>query len=295
MRDHDERQGDDDNQEDTDRLIDDTSPIACLASDDDKQEENLHGPDRRHSSPSSSFAPFAFGDFRLLYFINIFEFLATTLSRLASLQWLYETTHSGFALGLVGVVTLITQVPAIAAGGVLADEFDRKKVVSACQTVAAMTACLRFLLCTTDRLSPAVMYLTIGVLQILRRLEESARSSITGSILPKALLPQAMSISIVTTNLGEILAPIMFLFVSRSASLDRAFFLAFLSFVPCAVLPLLSRQKPGRKWVAIEGGRQPRRKAALHRCPTGFSACTKVYIILQPTRSCPVFTHWTGA
>ena len=43
--------------------------------------------------------PFSNPDFKKLYLLNICEFFATTLSRLSALQWLYEDTGSGRALG----------------------------------------------------------------------------------------------------------------------------------------------------------------------------------------------------
>ena len=55
-------------------------------------------------------APFRERDFTLLYVTNFFELFATTLSRLSALQWLYEATGDGRALGMIGAVTLVCQI-----------------------------------------------------------------------------------------------------------------------------------------------------------------------------------------
>ena len=88
--------------------------------------------------PSSRLAPFLSRDFTLLYLVNICEFFASTLSRLCALQGLYEATGDVVALGLVGVVTLMCQLPSIALGGVLADQvidaLDAQRRAAAAET-----------------------------------------------------------------------------------------------------------------------------------------------------------------
>lgn len=215
---------------------------------------------------ASILAPFERRDFTLLYAINICEFLATTLSRLAALQFLYEATGSGRALALLGVVTLICQIPSIALGGVLADTFPRALLVSRIQTAAALVATLRWLLCACGGLSPFLIYLTVGMLEVTSRLESSARASILASVVPKAALPNAVTVVQLTQFFGEILAPWLFWLLADSGGgggggsaivnatagnstmgasipfsatqgLSWPFLAAALSFVPCAVLP----------------------------------------------------------
>ena len=59
------------------------------------------------------------------------------LRMLATGVWLYETTGSGVQLGLLGLVQLAVQLPAILYGGTLADEVDRKKLMSFTQASAS--------------------------------------------------------------------------------------------------------------------------------------------------------------
>ena len=54
--------------------------------------------------------------------------VAMQLRMLASSQWLFEETGSAAALGLLGVIQLIS-MPLIIYGGLLADIFDRKKLM----------------------------------------------------------------------------------------------------------------------------------------------------------------------
>lgn len=215
-------------------------------------------PHAAHSLPPSvsppvakRLAPFRSKDFRRLYVLNICEFFATTLSRLSALQWLFEATGDGRALGGLGLVTLVCQIPSIALGGVLADTLDRAKLVSRVQTMSAMVAFVRFLLCAGNALSPWVIYTTVGLLEVCARLESSARSAIITAVVSEADLPDAVTIVTITQYFGEILAPFAFWLLAdvggssnahpvdgeTHATLTLAFAAAFFSYLPCAVLP----------------------------------------------------------
>ena len=47
--------------------------------------------------------------------------------------WLYQETGSGVQLGLLGLIQLIVQFPAILYGGSLADRVSRKKLIALTQ------------------------------------------------------------------------------------------------------------------------------------------------------------------
>ena len=206
----------------------------------------------------------------LLYTTNVCEFLASTLSRLSATQWLYEATGSAISLGALGAVTLVSQIPAIALGGVLADEFDRKRWIANVQTASTLIATARFLLCLTGTLAPWHIYVTVGMLEVCMRLESSSRAAIAAMVVPEEVLAHAVSIKIITQNVGEICAPFLFWALAesggvaaegahggfernatsdagapsaerRATSLAVCFAMAALAFLPCALLPRLIR------------------------------------------------------
>mmetsp|Transcript_11169 Transcript_11169/g.22558 ORF Transcript_11169/g.22558 Transcript_11169/m.22558 type:complete len:308 (-) Transcript_11169:595-1518(-) len=188
--------------------------------------------------PSSTWAPFRSRDFTLLYLTNISEFFATVLSRLSALQQLFEVTGDGLALGGLGIVTLVCQIPSIALGGVLADTFRRTTMVSCVQAVAATVGTIRFLLCAGGALTPAAVYVTVGLLEICARIEASARSSILPAVVKPAELPHAVSIVSITQYAGEIAAPFIFwILADAGGTLTLSFAAAALSFLVAAILP----------------------------------------------------------
>ena len=119
------------------------------------------------------YTPFLYRDYRVLYCINVAEFFSSTLSTLTLLQWLYETTGDGMALGGLGIVTLAVNVPGIILGGVLADELDRKSLLSRMQMVQCVVLGFVWLLQVTSLLAGWHVYLAIACLTGARRLEDS--------------------------------------------------------------------------------------------------------------------------
>ena len=109
---------------------------------------------------SDALAPFRHRDYRLLWLTNVCEFCGRALSSLALSVWLYERTRSNLALGALGLVSLCVQLPMIPVGGVLADEFDRRKLVSGAQAAAAASCALAAPLVGAGRFTPLMAYVT---------------------------------------------------------------------------------------------------------------------------------------
>ena len=193
-------------------------------------------------------------DFSRLYMTNVFEFGAATLAKLAVLQWLFEATGSGLALGGLGTVMLCTATPATLVGGVLADIVDRKLLIAVCMAVNAL-ACL--ILAVTEfagLLHPAHIYIATAVFQIARRLEAPARSSLVGVVVPEADVPSAVSATVLTQNVGEVLAPLVFAAAASFRSLGVAFGFGALFYATAACLPLTI----GAKGLAAGAGSERR-------------------------------------
>lgn len=232
----------------------------------ESDKESQYAMSRRKKLPF--YAPFLYRDYRILYCINIAEFFSSTLSTLTLLQWLYEDTGSGMALGGLGIVTMAVNIPGITIGGVLADEMDRKLLVSRMQMAQLVVLLGVWLLEMSDILAPWHVYVAIAVLTGARQLEGSARGVLTAACVPRDVLPYAISVNTITSNLGEIVAPFVFYALTLNESLTPAFGVAALATIPQVIFPRM-----------IEAGGKP--EGGDGTAPSMKSRCTSVYEGLQ--------------
>ena len=215
-------------------------------------------PDDAESSPPWH-TPFGYRDYRLLWLTNIAEFVGRSMSAVALSVWLYEASGSGMVLGGLGAVAMVIQVPTIPLGGVLADELDRKKLVSACQACSAATCAVSGSLCLGGLLSIWQVYIAVAALQLGRQLEESARGAITGAVVPPDAVPAAVSINQITSAMGEVLSPVLFFCLvgtsegQDKASLWRALAAAAVAYTVAAAAP---------QFIAVEGRAEGRAEGA---------------------------------
>jgi hypothetical protein len=196
-----------------------SSPTA--SSDTAGKDSQYRGMSERKKLPF--YSPFMYRDYTILYCINIAEFFSSTLSTLTLLQWLYEDTGSGMALGGLGIVTMCINIPGITLGGVLADEMDRKLLLIRMQLVQLVVLVAVWLLEMTLFLEPWHVYVAIALLTGARRLEGSARGVLTAVCVPRDVLPYAISINTITSHLGEIIVPFVFYVLTLDQSLTPAF------------------------------------------------------------------------
>ncbi len=216
-------------------------------------------------------APFRYRDYQLLFATNVCEFIGSTLAEMGILVWLYEETGSALSLGMLGVISLCVQVPMIPLGGVLADELNRKTLVSTMQATAAISTLVVALLSASGALRVWIVYITAGVLQVTARLEGSARGALAAATVPEAALARAVSLNVITSDAGECLAPILFFAVAGGAqsapsgSLTHAFLGAAVAYAVAAVTPLLmsASGRPGDVKDGPMGDNEPRERATL--------------------------------
>ena len=87
---------------------------------------------------------------------------------------------------------------------------DRKILVTRCQAVASGICFVVAILLKLQLMRPMYVYITLGMLQLVGRLEGSARSALTKACVPDNLLPKALTFNTLTTYVGELSAPGLF-------------------------------------------------------------------------------------
>ena len=162
---------------------------------------------------------------------------------LATGVWLYAETGSGLQLGLLGLVQLAVQLPAILYGGALADQWDRKKLIAAAQSFSFIFMALITALAVADALAPWHIYAVTAILGVTSVLGGPARSAITANIVPRAYLMHAVAANQATFQIGAIAAPLAFAAAVETLDTAAAFALSAAFALPAFILPLFIRTK----------------------------------------------------
>ena len=196
-------------------------------------------PPRSPEPPLRPWSAFAFRDYRILWISSVCGLMTMQMRMLATGVWLYDVTGSGLQLGLLGVVQLAVQLPAILFGGALADRWDRKKLIAAAQSFSFVFMAIVSLLAATGRLEPWHIYAVTAILGVSSVLGGPARSAITANIVPRSHLMHAVTSNQATFQIGAIAAPIAFALIVGILDSTAAFIASALFALPASAMPLM--------------------------------------------------------
>ena len=219
-------------------------------------DEGTEADAQAHRVPA--WAPFRFPDYRLYWSGSVAAMFTNQLTILITTVWLFRETGSASQLGLIGVVQLFVQVPALLWGGTLADQVDRKMLMAATQGITAIVLALLALLIVGDALLPWHVYLAMAVMSVTTVLGSPARSALTAVVVPRTHLMHAVTMNTLTQQIGSIVAPLTFGFVAIQFGLTTVFMLTAITAIPSAIMPLMIRAS-GRPVGVTSTGSMPRR------------------------------------
>ena len=200
-------------------------------------------PSPREQAQLRPWSAFAFRDYRVLWLSSVAGLITMQMRMLVTVVWLYDVTGSGLQLGLLGVVQLAVQLPAILFGGALADQWDRKKLIAVTQSFSFIFIGLMTVLVMFDRLEPWHVYAVTAILGVTSVLGGPARSAITANIVPRSHLMHAVTSNTATFQVGAIAAPLMFAVIIETLGTTAAFAVSAIFALPASALPLLIRAK----------------------------------------------------
>ena len=160
---------------------------------------------------------------------------------LVTTQWVMEFTGTAAALGVIGIVQLIVQIPALLYGGALSDHIDRKKLMAAANFVSLVTLLLMGVLDASGGLSLWMVYVAIAVMAVAQMMVNPARSALLPATVPENRIMHAVTIDTASQNAAMIAGPLLFALVATTFGLTEAFFVGALAAVPAMAAPLLIR------------------------------------------------------
>jgi MFS family permease len=146
-------------------------------------------------------------DFRWLWAAQLISLTGSQMQA-AAIDWhVYLLTRSPLALGMVGLSRVIPIVSLSLLGGVVADRYDRKRVMLATQlTMSAVAALLGFLTLGHHE-TILTLYVLTGMTSAAGAFDNPARQALVPRLVPREDLPGALAMNLTMFHAGMIGGP----------------------------------------------------------------------------------------
>ncbi len=146
-------------------------------------------------------------DFRLLWASQLVSLTGSQM-QVVALNWhVYLLTGSPLALGLVGLTRVIPVVVFSLWGGIVADRYDRRRVMLVSQSALTVFSGLLALLTFRGQAGLAVLYAINAAAGAASAFDNPARQSLVPRLVPPADLPSALALNLVMFHAAFIGGP----------------------------------------------------------------------------------------
>lgn len=180
---------------------------------------------------SGPFAALHYRDFRL-FWIGLFISNIGTWMQMTAISWLlYDLTNSPLQLGLNGVFRAIPAIALGLFGGTMADRYDRKRLMLITQVTSMWLAFSLAVLAQTELIQVWHIYGLTVVSAVVGTLDGPARQAIYPSLVPRAVLPNAIALNSLLWKGTALLGPSLAGIAISAIGTDGAFYANALSFL----------------------------------------------------------------
>jgi len=153
------------------------------------------------------FSPLAVRNFRFYFIGQTLSVSGTWMQRVAQSWLVLELTGSGTALGLVTAVQFLPVLFLAPLGGVVADRFNKRRLLLVTQSLAAVLATALGLLVLFDLVQIWMVYALAGALGLVASLDNPTRQTFVLELVGRDQLTSAVSLNSVLVNLARVLGP----------------------------------------------------------------------------------------
>lgn len=212
-------------------------------------------PPKRRSSWSSLARP----QYRLLWAGTVAAIITSELRLVVTGVWLYDKTGSAAQLGILGLIQLVVQIPALLFGGTLADRLDRKLLTAGTQFITLIFIGGMAALALSGQLEPWHVYIATAVLSVSTVFGNPARAALVSATVPPEEMVDAVTTNFASQQIATVIAPLGFAALAKFANINAAFVLATIVAVPAVIFPMMMNVQSTPTASATSGGSLLRR------------------------------------
>ncbi|MGH2775263.1 MAG: MFS transporter [Actinomycetota bacterium] len=189
-----------------------------------------------------TFSSLSVPNYRLYFFGQIVSMSGTWIQSVAQMWLVYQLTGSGVALG---VVTALQFTPVLVAGmwgGIVADRFDKRKILMATQSVAALLAALLGILTALELVELWMIYVLAFALGIVSVIEVPTRQSFVVEMVGSDQLSNAIGLNSTVFTSARVIGPAIAGVLIAGVGIAWCFLINAVSFA--AVIVSLAKMNP---------------------------------------------------
>ncbi len=182
------------------------------------------------SAASRTFASLRFRNFRLYAMSQLVSFSGTWMQGLAMSWLVLDLTGSGTALGTVTATQFAPTLLLAPTGGMIADRFEKRRLIMVTQTMAGLLAGLLGVLTLTGTVELWMVYLVSIGFGTVTALDNPSRNTFVMEMVGPADIGNAVSLNSVVVNGARIIGPAIGGVIIATAGIGVCFVINAISF-----------------------------------------------------------------
>ena len=200
--------------------------------------------------PRQSFVALEHRNFRLIWAGLLVSFTGSMMQN-AALLWhvslLVPPERKGLALGLVGLVRIVPVIVFSMIAGVVADVWDRRKLMLVTQTAAALVALALAGIAFANVRHLWLIYLLAAAGSAVGAFDLPARNALVPTLVPREHLPNAISLNTIMFQTAAVAGPSLGGILIAASNVGSAYVANAVSFGFVVAALLLMRDLPERQ------------------------------------------------
>ena len=151
-------------------------------------------------------------NFRLVWIGQLISITGSQM-RIVAVDWLVyqiavkQGLSPALALGFIGLMRVIPMTIMALFAGVVADRYDRRKVIIVTSWIALLASVVLAIAGSLETPAIWLVYSMVVVTAIASSFEMPARQALTAALVPREILSQAMSANIISWQMATVLGP----------------------------------------------------------------------------------------
>lgn len=190
---------------------------------------------------TSSWSALRYGHFRWMYLAQFVSAMGTTM-QIATVNWhVWQLTRDEFALAMIGLVRVIPIVLLALLGGVVADAWDRRRVMLITQTALLVCSSVLALNTLTGHDSVTLIYAMTALISGLGAFDSPAWSALLPNLVPSNQVANAVRLNVLLWQISAVVGPVIAGVLLGLLGPGGAYAIDALSFVPVVGVLLFLR------------------------------------------------------